>query len=66
MFVQIGSHNGIDGDPLARWIDSNPWWRGIMVEPVPEQFEAYRNCGATTPGFDSFVRRSLITTGQLT
>ena len=42
MFVQIGSYNGIDGDPLARWIDHNPGWRGIMVEPVPAHFEALR------------------------
>jgi len=40
MFVQIGAHNGVGGDPLRSWIDRNPRWRGIMVEPLPEQFEA--------------------------
>jgi FkbM family methyltransferase len=40
VFVQIGSHNGIDGDPLARWIDRHPKWCGTMVEPIPEQFDA--------------------------
>jgi FkbM family methyltransferase len=49
MFVQIGSHNGIDGDPLAKWIDQNPRWRGIMVEPVPEQFEALRKLRGDDP-----------------
>ena len=49
MFVQIGSHNGIDGDPLARWIDQNPRWRGIMVEPIPAQFEALRKLRGANP-----------------
>jgi FkbM family methyltransferase len=49
MFVQIGSHNGVDGDPLTRWIDRNPRWRGIMVEPVPEQFKALRKLRGDDP-----------------
>jgi FkbM family methyltransferase len=38
VFVQIGSHNGNDNDPLARYIDKHPGWRGVMVEPIPHQF----------------------------
>jgi FkbM family methyltransferase len=49
MFVQIGSHNGIDGDPLAQWIDLNPQWQGIMVEPIPDQFEALRRLRGDDP-----------------
>jgi FkbM family methyltransferase len=49
VFVQIGSHNGIDLDPLARWIDSSPRWRGIMVEPVPETFEALSRLRGSDP-----------------
>ena len=49
MFVQIGSHNGVDGDPLMGWIDRNRRWRGIMVEPVPEQFEALRKLRGDNP-----------------
>jgi FkbM family methyltransferase len=49
MFIQIGSHNGVDGDPLAKWIDQNPRWHGIMVEPVPEQFEALRKLRGDNP-----------------
>jgi FkbM family methyltransferase len=51
MFVQIGSHNGLDGDPLARWIDQNPRWQGIMVEPVPAQFEALSKLRGRDPRF---------------
>jgi FkbM family methyltransferase len=38
VFVQIGSHNGNDNDPLARYIDKHVGWRGVMVEPIPRQF----------------------------
>ena len=40
VFVQIGSHNGYDSDPLARFVDRHEAWRGVMVEPMPEHFEA--------------------------
>jgi FkbM family methyltransferase len=40
VFVQIGSHNGNDNDPLARYIEKHRGWRGIMVEPIPHQFAA--------------------------
>jgi FkbM family methyltransferase len=40
VFVQIGSHNGEAGDPLARFLDRSPAWRGVMVEPIPEHFAA--------------------------
>lgn len=32
-FVQIGSNNGINGDPLYKYIISKKW-KGILVEPV--------------------------------
>jgi hypothetical protein len=38
VFVQIGSHDGRTNDPIARHIDAQPGWRGVMVEPVPELF----------------------------
>jgi FkbM family methyltransferase len=40
VFVQIGSHNGNDNDPLARYIEKHRGWRGILVEPIPHQFAA--------------------------
>lgn len=39
VFVQIGAHDGRRLDPLARWIDRHSGWRGILVEPVPAQYE---------------------------
>ncbi len=51
MFVQIGSHNGVDGDPLRTWITKNPRWRGIFVEPVPEQFAALSRLRGKDPRF---------------
>ena len=38
MIVQIGSHNGQAGDPLADLIDSNDAWRVLFVEPMPGHF----------------------------
>lgn len=40
-FIQIGSNDGEQLDPLREMILSRPW-RGIMVEPVPYVFERLR------------------------
>jgi FkbM family methyltransferase len=40
-FVQVGAHDGGMDDPLARWIASRGW-RGMFVEPQPEQFARLR------------------------
>jgi FkbM family methyltransferase len=43
VFVQIGAHDGEnrDGeDPIVPYLDACPGWRGILVEPIPEYFEA--------------------------
>lgn len=37
-FVQIGSNDGMSGDPLHKYITSNEW-SGILVEPMPEIFD---------------------------
>lgn len=37
-FIQIGSNNGIIGDPLYPYIIKNKW-TGVLVEPVPYLFE---------------------------
>jgi FkbM family methyltransferase len=36
-FVQIGAHNGHDGDPIRKYVTSHHW-KGILVEPQPEVF----------------------------
>ena len=33
-FVQVGSNDGVQGDPLRDLIVSNRNWRGIFIEPV--------------------------------
>jgi FkbM family methyltransferase len=37
-FIQIGSNDGMHGDPLCHYINKNKW-EGILVEPVPYLFE---------------------------
>lgn len=38
-FVQVGSHDGITGDPLHNLIIENQNYQGILIEPVPHNFE---------------------------
>jgi FkbM family methyltransferase len=45
-FVQVGSNDGVQGDPLHPLIRTRPGWRGLFIEPVPYLFERLRrNCG---------------------
>ena len=37
-FVQVGSNDGVRGDPLHDLILANPRWRGIFIEPMDELF----------------------------
>ncbi|NDC76869.1 MAG: FkbM family methyltransferase [Chitinophagia bacterium] len=41
VFIQVGSNDGISGDPLHE-IVVNARWTGVMVEPVPFLFEQLR------------------------
>ncbi len=38
-FVQVGSNDGVSGDPLHGVIVENKKWRGIFIEPVGYLFE---------------------------
>lgn len=38
-FVQVGSNDGVYGDPLHTLIKANPLWRGMFIEPLDEAFE---------------------------
>jgi len=53
-FLQIGSNDGIGGDPLREFIVGSANWHGVFVEPVPQMFAQLRRnyliCGATTFG----------------
>ena len=37
-FVQVGSNDGVRGDPLYHLVKANPLWRGIFIEPVDYLF----------------------------
>jgi FkbM family methyltransferase len=50
-FVQIGSNDGITGDPLASYLDQYPEWRGIFVEPIPSFFDALAQTRGGDPRF---------------
>ena len=36
-FIQVGAHNGKDGDPIRKYVTSRHW-KGILVEPQPRVF----------------------------
>ncbi|MBY6242197.1 FkbM family methyltransferase [Methylosinus sp. Sm6] len=48
-FLQIGGNDGRLADPLHPFIEAYDW-RGVIVEPVPDYFEALRQTHAARPG----------------
>jgi hypothetical protein len=40
-FIQVGANDGRYGDPLRRYVLKYPW-KGILVEPQPEVYEALK------------------------
>lgn len=49
--VQIGSNDGVTGDPLNQLIESNQKWKVIFVEPVPYLFERLKKNYGTSPRY---------------
>lgn len=47
-FVQIGSNDGLSGDPLHDFIMNNNW-TGILVEPMPLLFEQLKKNYSSCP-----------------
>jgi len=41
-FVQVGSNDGLQGDPIHEFIMQNKSWSGIFIEPVRFLFERLR------------------------
>ncbi len=37
-FIQLGAHNGLQGDPIRELIADDPRWSGVLVEPNPSAF----------------------------
>lgn len=40
--IQIGSNDGLGGDPIYTLVHESPLWQGLFVEPVPYLFERLR------------------------
>jgi FkbM family methyltransferase len=38
-FVQVGSNDGVKGDPIHELIMNNPEWKGMFIEPVKFLFD---------------------------
>ncbi len=41
-FIEVGANDGVSGDPLREFIVKYPW-KGVLVEPQPEVFEALKS-----------------------
>jgi FkbM family methyltransferase len=39
VFVKVGAHDGITGDPCSDILLANTNWRGLLIEPVPYCFD---------------------------
>ncbi len=50
-FIQIGSNDGVQGDPIHELIVANDSWCGIFVEPLPFFFERLSNNYGETSRF---------------
>jgi FkbM family methyltransferase len=49
--VQIGSNDGVNGDPIYNLIKKNAKWRALFVEPIPYLFERLNNNYGTDSRF---------------
>lgn len=49
--VQIGSNDGITGDPVYPVLIRRPEWKALLVEPVPHLFERLKQTWSHRPGF---------------
>jgi FkbM family methyltransferase len=49
--VQIGSNDGISGDPIFHLIKKNKKWKALFVEPVPYLFEKLKSNYKLAPRF---------------
>jgi hypothetical protein len=38
VIVQVGSNDGLQGDPIADLIRENPFWRFLFIQPLPHVF----------------------------
>src|SRR5687767_225543 len=50
-FVQVGSNDGVQGDPLHDLVLSRKTWRGIFIEPIDFLFRRLRQNYGDSPRF---------------
>ena len=50
-FVQVGSNDGVQGDPLYDLVLSRTTWRGIFIEPIDYLFRRLRQNYGDSPRF---------------
>lgn len=50
-FVQVGSNDGAQGDPIQRLIRRHRQWQGLFIEPVPRIFERLKANYGEDPRF---------------
>lgn len=65
-FVNVGAHNGATGDLIASLVATHPYWKGLLVEPVPHLFAALSD---NYPDADRFMLENLAISdhgGQMT
>lgn len=49
--LQIGSNDGLSGDPLHKLVGQNPRWRAVFVEPIAYIFNRLKNNYGENPRF---------------
>ncbi len=42
VFVKVGAHDGITGDPCSDILVTESRWKGLLIEPVPDIFQRLR------------------------
>lgn len=42
VFVKVGAHDGISGDPVSDVLLTHEKWKGLLIEPVPVIFDRLR------------------------
>lgn len=50
-FVQVGSNDGLQGDPINDLIISHAHWKGMFIEPVPHLFRRLKSNYASSGWF---------------
>ncbi len=64
--LQIGSNDGLSGDPLHKLVSQNPHWRAVFVEPIAGIFSRLRKNYGENPRF-TFINAAVSETcGMLT